>query len=499
MADDYMQAATGPLQGGGGPPVQPQGPNQGLLDKLLPIVIPALAGMATTSKWAGPGAAIARGATAGLAGYESEQPKQLTPEDKYHLALAQQYEDRHRQFLDDTRDMAEFDKNLTPEQRAHRRNDPHGFWQEYKAASSRDLNDKVLSDAGFDPTNLSNIEASTLAHYAQKRRIDALTLGPGNSEDAILARAAREPNNPAAQSAAQEVQRMRQLQKKAEAKAAAEGRIEGELGEPSGETGGGPTPISLPPGMPNVGDVPAPTGRAVNEDVLKGQSPAVSNLVRGLVQYKIPLPAGFALKSPYWQRVMGLAGQYDPTFDATQYNVRMGVRKDFTSGPTSKNIVSLNTVIGHLDTLKKASEKLNPTWSTSYNTLKNYVRDQTDQPEVKNFRIARDAVATEMMRVFRGAGVGSEREIEAWKKNLDEASGPTQLKEGIEHAVSLMESRMDALADQYERGMGHPLDFELLSPKTKQTLARIKGEPTATLDTPTTAAPSGVINLDTIE
>lgn len=117
MADDYQQAATGPLQGGGGTPVTPQGPNQGILDKLLPIVIPALAGMATTSKWAGPGAAIARGATAGLAGYESQKPKELTAADRYHLALADKYETANRIAQEQFKRQDEFLKSLPPDER----------------------------------------------------------------------------------------------------------------------------------------------------------------------------------------------------------------------------------------------------------------------------------------------------------------------------------------------------------------------------------------------
>ncbi len=61
---------------------QSQNPNQqqqpGGLVSMLPAVITGLGAIATSNKWAGPGAAMGRGAMAGLGAYEAGQQKQLT-------------------------------------------------------------------------------------------------------------------------------------------------------------------------------------------------------------------------------------------------------------------------------------------------------------------------------------------------------------------------------------------------------------------------------------
>lgn len=127
MADDFQQAATGPLQGGGGQSLAPTTPNQGIIDKLLPIVIPALAAVAGSNKWAGPGAALTRGAVAGLAGYESEKPKQLTPDDQAHLALAQKYETENRIAQQQMKAQQEFLSGLPPDERTIAAADVPGY------------------------------------------------------------------------------------------------------------------------------------------------------------------------------------------------------------------------------------------------------------------------------------------------------------------------------------------------------------------------------------
>ncbi len=229
----------------------------------------------------------------------------------------------------------------------------------------------------------------------------------------------------------------------------------------------------LPPIVPTEASRGGASGQK-NEAVLQGLDSGTSQVVKALAEYRIPLPSGLALRSPYWQRLLQMASQYDPSFDATQYNVRMGVRKDFTAGTSARAVNSLNTVIGHIDTLKKRADELTPSWSPLYNRVRNIARTQGGSPVVKNFNTARDAVATELTRVFRGTG-GSEKDIQAWKEQLDSAGSPEQLKGVINQSLDLVDSRIDALRSQYEKGMGRPMDFSLLTPKALATLEGLRG------------------------
>jgi hypothetical protein len=94
---------------------------------------------------------------------------------------------------------------------------------------------------------------------------------------------------------------------------------------------------------------------------------------------------------------------------------------------------------------------------------------------VKNFTLARDAVANELMRVFRGAG-GSLQEIEEWKNNISSSDSPEQLQAEIRKAVELLNSRLEALGSKYNTGMSQSKDpITLLSPHAAEVYASLTG------------------------
>jgi hypothetical protein len=205
------------------------------------------------------------------------------------------------------------------------------------------------------------------------------------------------------------------------------------------------------------------------EDYLKTIPAGLAGQVRALAEGRRAFPTGTALKNPQIQELIAAATQYDPTLDAANAATRVATRKDFTSGPTAKNITSLNTALGHLGTLKQAADGLENRSFPLWNTLANAAETAVGDPRVKNFTIARDAVANELMRVFRGAGSGSMQEIEEWKNTIDSADSPAQLHAAIGKAVELLDSRLQALGDQYQRGMGQSKDpVTLLSPHAQK-------------------------------
>lgn len=200
-------------------------------------------------------------------------------------------------------------------------------------------------------------------------------------------------------------------------------------------------------------------------DYLKTIPEGLAGQVRALAEGRRAFPTGTALKDPQIQELIAAATQYDPTLDAANAATRVATRKDFTSGPTARNITSLNTALGHLGTLKTAADALDNRAFPMWNTLANAAETAVGDPRVKNFTIARDAVANELMRVFRGAGSGSMQEIEEWKNTIDSADSPDQLHAAIGKAVELLDSRLQALGDQYNRGLGQSKDpITLLSP-----------------------------------
>jgi hypothetical protein len=167
------------------------------------------------------------------------------------------------------------------------------------------------------------------------------------------------------------------------------------------------------------------------------------------------------------------AYSYDPTFDAKEYAVRSGVRKDFTSGNASKSILSLNTAVGHLESMAKAGEELKNSSLQTWNWIANHGLTAVGDPRVTKFNTTATAVSGELATVFKSTS-GTDQEIKAWRENISAIQSPEQIKTGgVDQAVELIGSRLVALANKYEQGMGRKMDFQILSDKSRAILNRL--------------------------
>ena len=216
------------------------------------------------------------------------------------------------------------------------------------------------------------------------------------------------------------------------------------------------------------------------EDFLKTIDKPIADQVRAIAEGRMPIPGGFALKTPYWQKMMQNVAQYDPSFDAINYNARAATRKDFTSGKSAQNITSFNTAIGHLDSLDKSIAGLgNGNYPLLNEYLINPVKSQISpeyQIGVQKFQTSRLAVAEELARAFKGTG-GSLSEVEHWNGLIGSAKTPDQLHAAVKQAVDLLESRINAVGEGYRRGMGSTADVkDLLNPKARAALQRLSGD-----------------------
>ena len=228
-------------------------------------------------------------------------------------------------------------------------------------------------------------------------------------------------------------------------------------------------PISAQPASSTVGD-PSLTGEAYLQSLPEGIRSQVKSIVEGRMQP----PSGFALKSPQIQFLMKAAAQYEPGFDLTKWGARAATAKDFASGQAAKNVTSLNTVIGHLGDLKRAADELDNYSIPVINEIGNAYHNATGGAKVNNFNLARNAVADELAKVFKGSGI-SDHEIAQWKSTLNAAQSPDQLKGAVKTAISLMESRLSALNDQRDRGMATQSEpRSLLNDKSQKALKEVE-------------------------
>ena len=201
-----------------------------------------------------------------------------------------------------------------------------------------------------------------------------------------------------------------------------------------------------------------------------GASMPHDDLVDALGQGRL-LPADLGrMKQDERLRLLQEVMQKYPDFDRSVGVSKTAVRRDFTSGTTANNITAISTAIGHMSTMRELGDAMKNNDLKSVNALVNRLATETGHPEVTNFETARDAVASELMRVFRQVGA-SEVETQHWKDRFSASSSPQQLHEAIKTGADLLKSRIDAINERWDRGMGTKGGMPgMLSPKTLNAL-----------------------------
>lgn len=215
-------------------------------------------------------------------------------------------------------------------------------------------------------------------------------------------------------------------------------------------------------------DLPEGTGDAFLAQLPEKDQGIVKQLVEGRI-----LPQTISTRNGERAYLLRAASQFDPTFDVANSAARFQTKKNFTSGVEARNITSADTLVGHINTMMDKAAKLDNTKIRKYNTVGNYLATETGAPEVKSFNIARDAVAKELTRLFRGTG-GTLEEVKQFQSDINGSDSPEQLKAVTMTALELMDSRLEGLANQYNRGMGtdkHGRD--LISPHAREILEKM--------------------------
>jgi len=234
---------------------------------------------------------------------------------------------------------------------------------------------------------------------------------------------------------------------------------------------------------------PAPSGNPVQAAIQSGKTGQellavlpknIADQLKMMVEGRMVPPTGMALRTPYWQAMMTLATQYEPQFDETVWKARNSTRTAFSSGTEAKNLTAINTAIGHLDSFDKAAQALGngdyPLFNKLWNAVAPAVGGTETAAKIRTFEQAKEAVANELMRVFRGVGASSS-DTAKWSETLNAADSPQALRAAVKSATDLLESRIGALGEQYRRGMSTSNDVDVLNmvyPKARATLERLK-------------------------
>lgn len=227
------------------------------------------------------------------------------------------------------------------------------------------------------------------------------------------------------------------------------------------------------------GDFKSPTSYEPlrGEEFLKTLPMNMQNMAPLIKKYAdgdMPIPTRAALSNPKVTQMMEMVAQYDPSFSAADYPSRAATRKDFTAGKSAANITSFNTVLQHLGKLAADAKALKNYDMPIANALTNTVASQFGDDRVNNFKLVKNAVVGELVRAFRGAG-GARGDVEEWAETLDPNMSPRQLEGAVKRGIELLNGRIEAVGDQYNRGMKRQRDpVELLSPGARKIYTELK-------------------------
>jgi hypothetical protein len=215
----------------------------------------------------------------------------------------------------------------------------------------------------------------------------------------------------------------------------------------------------------------ASTSGLYGPDYLKTLSASDQNMVKALSEGRLAFPQGAALRAPFWQEKISQVAQFDPTFDATNFNARAKGRANAISGRLGQSNNALNTALGHLQTL---SDQIGGTashggfpFATSVNAVENaYLRGRGDSG-VTNFADTASKLADELEAVYRNGG-GAEQGVTRQLRNLDPNMSREQKVGVIHNAMDLLASKMAANLSQYDFGTGGKPTWDMLDPHARQ-------------------------------
>ena len=209
------------------------------------------------------------------------------------------------------------------------------------------------------------------------------------------------------------------------------------------------------------------------DDLLQAIPAQFRDIVKAIAEGRLS-PSALGARSADRALILSYVNQYNPQWEQGDAPARQKVIQDFTSGPTSKNITSINTSIHHAGSLAELAKAMQNGDIRSVNALINKIKTETGNPNVNNLDLARTAVGDELMKAFRGAGA-SESEAETWRQKFNAASSPEQLLGAVATAVTLLHGRITEVDNQWKRGMKTDVGYEnLLSPEALHVLESIE-------------------------
>lgn len=223
-------------------------------------------------------------------------------------------------------------------------------------------------------------------------------------------------------------------------------------------------------------------GAAVGAQPLTAYPPQTQSMVKAMLEGRQAPPTSFAMSKPYWQNLIAIANEADPTFDQTQWGARVSARKDMLGGGQSyKTLNAGNTAIQHLGRLHSqigdvAGHQV-PLIGNFLNSAENAATKASGVPGVPAYNDTLGHLAEETTKFYRGTG-GSEEDVRRNMSNLGADLSSQQKESGTANTVHLIYGKLAPMVEQYNKTMGtnYPTSH-FLSKEAASTIKKMGFDP----------------------
>lgn len=146
---------------------------------------------------------------------------------------------------------------------------------------------------------------------------------------------------------------------------------------------------------------------------------------------------------------------YDPSYDVTDPAARIKTARGFSpDGTEGKALNAAGTAMTHAGLLSDLIENLDNTSFPKYNSLSNWIKNNTGSPEVKQFVNTRDKFADELSKAWGANALGDRQKA---IDTLNAADSPESLRKVMADDIELLRGKTGELESQYKATMGKDL------------------------------------------
>lgn len=239
-------------------------------------------------------------------------------------------------------------------------------------------------------------------------------------------------------------------------------------------------PANLPGGARVVAQGPMAASMAATAgnpnlsgaDYLATLPPALKNSVKAIAEGRLQPPNPNS-RAPQAQMLMEAVTQYDPTFNAADFNARSKALQNATSGKMFRDVTAYNTALAHMDLLLNSIDKLGNYSLPANNAAAHVIAGLTgDDARIQTFETAKRTALDEVNKALIGGG-GALGDREALMARMKDAANPKTLYAVVGEVASLLEGKINEQQSQYNSVMGGHSPMQFLSPHAQAVVDRI--------------------------